>query len=97
MEKRAMYSRQHTPLLLQTTSTSPLESYNAVLKRKGDATFGLIGTCRTVSAVNQGLLQPKLDESGFDVYISRMRVAVERELDDRDIEAEGQRWNSTPR
>jgi hypothetical protein len=47
--------------------------------------------------VNQGLLQPKLDESGFDVYISRMRVAVERELDDRDIEAEGQRWNSTPR
>jgi hypothetical protein len=30
MEKWAMYSRQHSPLLLQMTSTSPLESHHAV-------------------------------------------------------------------
>jgi len=44
-EKWAMWSRQHSPLLLQVTSTSPVESYHAVLKRKGDASFGLIGAC----------------------------------------------------
>jgi hypothetical protein len=31
-KKWAMWSRQHSPLLLQTTSTSPVESYHAVLK-----------------------------------------------------------------
>ena len=32
LAKWALWSRQHSPLLLQTTSTSPVESYHAVLK-----------------------------------------------------------------
>lgn len=51
--KWAMWSRQHSPILLQITSTSPLESYHAVLKRKGDASFGLIGACRITHAADR--------------------------------------------
>jgi len=50
--KWAMWSRQHSPLLLQTTSTSPVESYHAVLKRIGHATFGLIGACKKISSAD---------------------------------------------
>jgi MULE transposase domain len=51
--KWGMWSRQHSPLLLQMTSTSPVESYHAVLKKKGNASFGLIGACRIVSMVDE--------------------------------------------
>ena len=43
--KWAMWRRQHSPLLLQMTSTSPVESYHTVLKRKINSSFGLIGAC----------------------------------------------------
>lgn len=52
--KWAMWSRQHSPQLLQTTSTSPVESYHAVLKRSGDASYGLIGTCKIVYSADKG-------------------------------------------
>lgn len=182
--KWALWSRQHSPLLLQTTTTSPVESYHAVLKKKGNGAFGLIGACMTVVTANEGYynraLRTRLEfrtknltevdtypfligfpypvqlllideirasekrveegkeipefnspecycqffrryllpcrhifhrdhnrefltdddwklfrnifaESGFDVYISRMRVAVEREEDPREVEAEQHR------
>lgn len=41
--KWALWSRKHSPILLQVTSTSPVESYHAVLKKKGNSGFGLIG------------------------------------------------------
>ena len=47
-----MWSRQHSPLLLQTTSTSPVELYHAALKYHVQASFGLIGACMTVSSVD---------------------------------------------
>jgi len=53
-EKWAMWSRQHSPLLLQITSTSPVESYHAVLKRNGDASFGLIGACKVTHNADRG-------------------------------------------
>ena len=35
------------------TSSSPVESYRAVLKRKGDASFGLVGAFKTVCSVDE--------------------------------------------
>ncbi|CAB4477296.1 unnamed protein product [Rhizophagus irregularis] len=39
----ALWARQHSPLLLQITSTNPLESYHSELKRKTSSLHGLIG------------------------------------------------------
>ena len=50
--KWALWSRQNSPILLQITSTSPVESYHAVLKKKGNASFGIIGACMIVGSAN---------------------------------------------
>src|SRR5947209_20609063 len=47
-----MWSRKHSPLLLQTTSSSPVESYHAVLK-KGDSSYGLVGASMIVSSADE--------------------------------------------
>src|SRR5436305_6915208 len=39
----ALWARQHSPLLLQVTSTNPLESYHSELKRSTSSSHGLIG------------------------------------------------------
>jgi hypothetical protein len=39
----ALCARQHSPLLLQVTSTNALESYHSELKRTTSRTHGLIG------------------------------------------------------
>ena len=39
----ALWARQHSPLLLQVTSTNALESYHSELKRTSSRTHGLIG------------------------------------------------------
>jgi len=39
----ALWARQHSPLLLQVTSTNPLESYHSELKRTTSSQYGLIG------------------------------------------------------
>jgi hypothetical protein len=43
----ALWARQHSPLLLQVTTTNPLESYHSELKRLSSKTHGLFGktTC----------------------------------------------------
>ncbi|KAF9150136.1 hypothetical protein BGX20_005790, partial [Mortierella sp. AD010] len=40
-EKWAFWARQHSPLLLQVTSTNALESYHSELKRLTRASFGI--------------------------------------------------------
>src|SRR5215212_3429450 len=40
----ALWARQHSPLLLQVTTTNPLESYHSELKRLTSPLHGLIGT-----------------------------------------------------
>lgn len=40
----ALWARQCSPFLLQTTSTNPLESYHSELKKRTSPTHGLIGT-----------------------------------------------------
>ena len=42
-KKWALWARQHSPLLLQVTSTNPLESYHSKLKTKISRAHGLIG------------------------------------------------------
>ena len=39
----ALWARQHSPLLLQVTSTNALESYHSELKRTTSPQYGLIG------------------------------------------------------
>jgi transposase-like protein len=41
----ALWARQHSPLLLQVTSTNALESYHSELKRTTSPKHGLIGNC----------------------------------------------------
>ena len=41
--KWALWSRQHSPLLLQVTTTNPIESYHSELKATTSVTYGLIG------------------------------------------------------
>src|SRR5438105_13448694 len=43
-EQWALWARQHSPLLLQVTSTNPLESYHSELKRSSSPKYSLIGT-----------------------------------------------------
>jgi hypothetical protein len=38
-----LWARQHSPLLLQVTSTNALESYHSELKKKTSSKYGLIG------------------------------------------------------
>lgn len=45
----ALWARQHSPLLLQVTSTNPLESYHSELKRSSSPKYGLIGIYCTTS------------------------------------------------
>jgi MULE transposase domain len=42
-EKWALWARQHSPLLLQVTSTNPLESFHSELKKITSSLHGLIG------------------------------------------------------
>ncbi|KAG9062263.1 hypothetical protein KI688_006595 [Linnemannia hyalina] len=44
----ALWARQHSPLLLQVTTTNPLESYLSELKRASSKTHALFGTPGTV-------------------------------------------------
>ena len=39
----ALWARQHSPLLLQVTSTNPLESYHSELKKLTSSSHNLIG------------------------------------------------------
>ncbi|RHZ57425.1 hypothetical protein Glove_388g20 [Diversispora epigaea] len=49
----ALWARQHSPLLLQVTSTNSLESYHSELKRTTSSQHGLIGACHKVVEPDQ--------------------------------------------
>ncbi|RHZ85353.1 hypothetical protein Glove_66g168 [Diversispora epigaea] len=49
----ALWARQHSPLLLQVTSTNSLESYHSELKRTTSSQHGLIGACHKVVILDQ--------------------------------------------
>ncbi|CAG8709186.1 12873_t:CDS:2, partial [Cetraspora pellucida] len=48
----ALWARQHSPLLMQVTSTNPIESYHSELKRMTSPYHGLIGACHNIVAVD---------------------------------------------
>ncbi|RHZ51439.1 hypothetical protein Glove_478g118 [Diversispora epigaea] len=60
--KWALWARQHSPLLLQVTSTNALESYHSELKRTTSFLYGLIGL---------------FEENGFEIYEQRELVIEE--------------------
>ena len=47
-QRWALWARQHSPLLLQVTTTNPLESYHSELKQRTSPSFGLIGACHKI-------------------------------------------------
>ncbi|CAB4490569.1 unnamed protein product [Rhizophagus irregularis] len=49
----ALWTRQHSPLLLQVTSTNSLESYHSELKRTTSPQHGLIGACQKIVALDK--------------------------------------------
>ncbi|RHZ51906.1 hypothetical protein Glove_468g3 [Diversispora epigaea] len=51
--KWALWARQHSPLLLQVTSTNALESYHSELKRTTSFLYGLIGASYKIVALDQ--------------------------------------------
>ncbi|KAG0038372.1 hypothetical protein BGZ83_003099, partial [Gryganskiella cystojenkinii] len=51
-EKWALWSRQHSPLLLQVTTTNPLESYHSELKRVTSKHYGFIGASIRIAEVD---------------------------------------------
>jgi hypothetical protein len=61
----ALWARQHSPLLLQVTSTNPLESYHSELKRLTSSSHGLIGMSTFFSFIY--LLPSLLNFSSFPI------------------------------
>ncbi|GES83591.1 hypothetical protein GLOIN_2v1777773 [Rhizophagus clarus] len=49
----ALWARQHSPLLLQVTTTNPLESYHSELKKSTSPKYGLIGACHKIVALDE--------------------------------------------
>ncbi|GES76067.1 hypothetical protein GLOIN_2v1776807 [Rhizophagus clarus] len=49
----ALWARQHSPLLLQVTTTNPLESYHSELKKSTSLKYGLIGACYKIVALDE--------------------------------------------
>ncbi|KAJ3023344.1 hypothetical protein HDV00_001257, partial [Rhizophlyctis rosea] len=49
----ALYARQHSPLLLQITSTNPLESYHSRLKAKVHKQFALSGAAKVIIEIDK--------------------------------------------
>ncbi|PKY51082.1 hypothetical protein RhiirA4_531978 [Rhizophagus irregularis] len=47
-ERWTLWARQHSPLLLQVTSTNPLESYYSEIKRLTSSKHGLIGAVQNI-------------------------------------------------
>ncbi|RHZ80577.1 hypothetical protein Glove_134g166 [Diversispora epigaea] len=48
----ALWARQHSPLLLQITSTNAIKSYHSELKRTTVSHHGLIGACHKIIALD---------------------------------------------
>ena len=64
----ALWARQCSPLLLQTTSTNPLESYHSELKKRTSPTHGLIGTVYMLITVTR---KYKIKILLIDIYFYR--------------------------
>ena len=64
-EKWGLHARQHSPLLLQVTSTNALESYHSQLKHDSSKTHGLIGACHIVLDVD-GMKKRASDKAAFN-------------------------------
>ncbi|PKC03132.1 hypothetical protein RhiirA5_503625 [Rhizophagus irregularis] len=67
----ALWACQHFPLLLQVTSTNPLESYHSELKRKTSSLHGLIGAIHNIVAIDCKK-QSDSKSATFDFHVKKV-------------------------
>ncbi|CAG8728866.1 13621_t:CDS:2, partial [Rhizophagus irregularis] len=76
----ALWARQHSPLLLQVTSTNPLESYHSELKRKTSSLHGLIGAVHNIVAIDCKK-QSDSKSAAFDFRVKKVSAyGVEKDI-----------------
>lgn len=66
-----MWARQHSPLLLQVTSTNPLESFHSELKRITSPLYGLIGAMHSIVDVDCKK-RSETESAAFDYCIKKV-------------------------
>jgi len=74
----ALWARQHSPLLLQVTSTNALESYHSELKRTLTSYYGLIGACDKIVALDL----KKRSDSDYVAFEFRVKKISAPDIDD---------------
>ncbi|PKC58464.1 hypothetical protein RhiirA1_541059 [Rhizophagus irregularis] len=76
----ALWACQHFPLLLQVTSTNPLESYHSELKRKTSSLHGLIGAIHNIVAIDCKK-QSDSKSATFDFHVKKVSAyGVEKDI-----------------
>lgn len=70
----SLWARQHSPLLLQVTSTNALESYHSQLKRGTSKVHGLIGACHIIINVDDKKKSAS-EKTAFNFRQKRLSVA----------------------
>ncbi|RHZ78348.1 hypothetical protein Glove_165g82 [Diversispora epigaea] len=70
----ALWARQHSPLLLQVTSTNALESYHSELKRTTSSQHGLIGACNKIVALDSKKRSDS-DYVAFEFHVKKISAA----------------------
>src|SRR5262249_46260804 len=73
-ERWGLYARQHSPLLLQVTSTNPVESFHSLLKRETSKFHGLIGACHIVVDVDDKRRRVS-EKASFNFRLKKLSVA----------------------
>jgi len=70
----SLWARQHSPLLLQVTSTNAVESYHSQLKRETSKVHGLIGACHIIVDVDDKRRRAS-EKVGFNFRLKKLSVA----------------------
>uniref|UniRef100_U9TK48 MULE transposase domain-containing protein n=1 Tax=Rhizophagus irregularis (strain DAOM 181602 / DAOM 197198 / MUCL 43194) TaxID=747089 RepID=U9TK48_RHIID len=70
-EKWGLWARQHSPLLLQVTSTNSLESFHSELKKTTSSSHGLIGAAHKVVNVDCKK-RSEAESASFDFRIKKI-------------------------
>ncbi|RHZ83539.1 hypothetical protein Glove_91g5 [Diversispora epigaea] len=81
-EQESLWARQHSPLLLQVTTTNPLESYYSELKRLTSSLHGLIGAVHNIVDIDY----KKRSDSERVAFDFRTKKVSAYRIDDNIIE-----------
>lgn len=75
-KKWAMCWRVHSPMLMQITSTNPIESYHAIIKKKVSRNFSLLGSTKKLLGI---IHQRKSDSEALEM---NFRIKKIKEVQD---------------